>query len=119
VRAREPVAPAREPVALAREVVPPLWELVVPLRELVLRARVPVVPLRELVLRARVPVVPLREVDLVVPCVADPVVPCAWVADLADPFLPRARWAISVPTPMAAATGHSINPATASAPSPP
>ncbi|MEU9830469.1 hypothetical protein AB0D67_02905 [Streptosporangium sp. NPDC048047] len=31
----------------------------------------------------------------------------------------RARWAITVPTPMAAATGHSISPATASAPSPP
>ncbi|MFB9675348.1 hypothetical protein, partial [Streptosporangium vulgare] len=35
-----------------------------------------------------------------------------------QPF-PRARCAINVPTPMAAATGHSSNPATASAPSPP
>lgn len=59
--------------------------------------------------------------DPVVPCddAADPVVPCAREEGLAGPFFPRARWAISVPTPMAAATGHSINPATASAPRPP
>ncbi|WP_344978173.1 hypothetical protein [Streptosporangium fragile] len=45
--------------------------------------------------------------------------PGSRAAGSADRLSLRARWAITVPTPMAAATGHSMSPATARAPSPP
>ncbi|GII64511.1 hypothetical protein Skr01_45960 [Sphaerisporangium krabiense] len=113
VRDRVPAVRAAVPAVRAvREVVPVV-------REVVVRAGVRVVAPRAVVRPARVPGV----VVLVVRVVARAAGRAGRSSDGSPPALrpaaAQARWAITVPAPIAAATGHSSSPSTASRPRPP
>ncbi|MEO3814043.1 hypothetical protein ABGB17_34025 [Sphaerisporangium sp. B11E5] len=110
-----PLVPLDLP-AVVRDVPPAARERVVPDVPVVRDVRADVVPVRVvrdgvLVVRPVVPVVR----DAAVSVRADG----RAASSMPSPSRRRARWATMVPTPMAAATGHSTRPNTASAPSAP